>query len=224
MTLKVIAIDGPAASGKSSTGGAVARALGWSHLDTGSLYRGLTRVALDAGNLADADIILAAAETRRLGLRQQGREVVVHLDGAPAEPRLRGPDVAGSVSQVAALAPVRDWANARFRAVVEAGGATVLDGRDIGTAVFPDAPLKIFLTAAPEVRAGRRLLQGGAPATPEEVARESARLAARDAADSARAVAPLRRAADAVELDTTRLTLAEQVGRIVALARQIWLP
>ncbi|MDZ4674418.1 MAG: (d)CMP kinase [Gemmatimonadota bacterium] len=224
MTLKVIAIDGPAASGKSSTGGAVAQALGWCHLDTGSLYRGLARVALDIGDLATPAAILASAESRHLQLSRQGRELIVLLDGAPAEPKLRGADVAGAVSQVAALPEIREWANTRFRAIVETGGATVLDGRDIGTAVFPDAPLKIFLTAAPEVRAGRRLLQGGAPATPGEVAREAARLAARDAADSARTVAPLRRAPDAVELDTTRLTLPEQVEQILTLARRIWLP
>lgn len=224
MTLQVIAIDGPAASGKSSTGGAVAQALGWCHLDTGSLYRGLTRVALDSDQLADPGAILAAAEARCLELRPRGREVEVYLDGASAESRIRGADVAGAVSRVAALAEVRDWANARFRAIVEAGGATVLDGRDIGTAVFPDAPLKIFLTAAPEIRAGRRLLQGGVAPTPEELSREAARLAARDAADSARSVAPLRRAPDAIVLDTTRLTLTEQVDQILALARRIWLP
>jgi len=146
------------------------------------------------------------------------------LDGLPAEDRLRGPEVAATVSQVAALPAIRDWANAQFRAIVEAGGATVLDGRDIGTAVFPDAPLKIFLTASPEVRAGRRLLQGGKPITPDDLTREAQVLTARDSADATRAVAPLRRAPNAVVVDTTELTLAGQVDRIVALAREIWLP
>jgi len=222
--LKVIAIDGPAASGKSSTGGMVADALGWCHLDTGSLYRGLTRVAIDAGELSDPAAILAAAGARNLHLRLEDREAVVMLDGLPAEDRLRGPEVAATVSQVAALPAIRDWANAQFRAIVEAGGATVLDGRDIGTAVFPDAPLKIFLTASPEVRAGRRLLQGGKPITPDDLTREAQVLTARDSADATRAVAPLRRAPNAVVVDTTELTLAGQVDRIVALAREIWLP
>ena len=220
----MIAIDGPAASGKSSTGGKVAAALGWCHLDTGSLYRGVTRVALDGGELANAAAILAAAAGRNLHLQLDGREVVVMLDGEPAESRLRGVEVAAAVSRVAALPEIRDWANAQFRAIVEAGGATVLDGRDIGTAVFPDAPLKIFLTATPEARAGRRLLQGGNPATPDDLAREALALAARDTADATRAVAPLRRAPDAIEVDTTQLTLAGQVERIVALAHEIWLP
>ncbi|MCL4867165.1 MAG: (d)CMP kinase, partial [Gemmatimonadales bacterium] len=212
------------APGLSSTGAEVARALGWCHLDTGSLYRGLTRVALDAGAMDDPPAILAAASARHLHLRLDGREIVVLLDGRPAESRLRGPEIAAAVSRVAAWPEVRDWANRQFRSVVEAGGATVLDGRDIGTAVFPDAPLKIFLTASPEVRAGRRLRQAGHQASPEELAREALRLSARDTADATRAVAPLRRAPDAIEVDTSQLTLAGQVEQIVGLARRIWLP
>lgn len=223
MTIPVIAIDGPSASGKSSTGSAVARELGWVHLDTGALYRGLTRVALDGGNLSDTRSILTGAEARGLGLSRVGKEVVVMLDGVAAEPMIRTPEVTGAVSEVSALPGVRDWANTRFRAAAEGGVHLVLDGRDIGTAVFPDAPLKIYLTASPSVRARRRLEQLAAEPNPQALAETTARLTARDLADSTRTVAPLRRAPDAVELDTTALGFEEQVARIVALARQIWL-
>jgi cytidylate kinase len=222
--IPVIAIDGPAASGKSSTGLAVARELGWHHLDTGSLYRGLTRVALDLPESAEAETILAAARSRVLGLHRVQDEIVVVLDGHLAEAVLRGPEIAAAVSRVAAMPAVREWATEQFQAAVRANGATVLDGRDIGTAVCPDAPLKIYLTASPEARAGRRLRPWGREGTPEEVQEEAARLAARDLADSSRAAAPLARAPGAVEVDTTRLTPAEQVERILDLARQIWLP
>jgi cytidylate kinase len=223
MTLPVIAIDGPSASGKSSTGSAVARELGWVHLDTGALYRGLTRVALDGGNLSDTRSILAEAEARGLALSRVGEEVVVLLDGVAAEPVIRTPEVTAAVSEVSALPGVRDWANTRFRAAAEGGVRLVLDGRDIGTAVFPDAPLKVYLTATPSVRARRRLEQLAAEPSPQALAETTARLTARDLADSTRTVAPLRRAPGAVELDTTAMGFAEQVERIVALARQIWL-
>ena len=217
--LPVIAIDGPAASGKSSTGALVARELGWVHLDTGALYRGLTRVALDLGTLADAGAILAAATRRHLGLARQGDEVITVLDGAAAEARIRTSQVTAAVSEVSALPELRQWATERFRETARGGTALVLDGRDIGTAVFPDAPLKIFLTATPEARARRRLRQAGLPDDDGAVTREAAALAARDRADSLRPVAPLVRAPDAIEVDTTRLSLAGQVDRIVGLAR-----
>jgi cytidylate kinase len=150
--------------------------------------------------------------------------VLVVLDGALADERLRGPDVAQAVSRVAALPELRQWAHTRFREAVDRSQSMVVDGRDIGTAVYPEAPLKIFLTATPEARASRRLLQGGATRTAAQIAEEAARLAARDHADSTRAVAPLRRAPDAVVVDTTTLTLAEQIEQILTLARRIWLP
>jgi cytidylate kinase len=114
---------------------------------------------------------------------------------------------------------IREWVNIHLRATVRAGMDVVVDGRDIGTVVFPDALLKIFLTASPEARAGRRLVQRGSPTDPGTVAEEATLLAARDQADSTRAVAPLRRADDAIDLDTTSLSFADQVARIVSLAR-----
>lgn len=220
MTPSVIAIDGPSASGKSTTAAAVARALGLRHLDSGALYRGLTAVALDLppGDRAAATIV-RAAEARGLELREAGGALVPFLDGRDAEPLIRSPEVTALVSEVSALAPVREWVNARLAQAAAPGGERplVIDGRDIGTAVFPDAPVKVFLTASPEVRASRRLLQRTGRADPGDVAREAGLLAERDSRDSSRAVAPLRRADDAVVFDTGALGFEEQVGEIVAV-------
>lgn len=214
----VIAIDGPAASGKSSTAAAVARELRILHLDSGALYRALTALALDLGR-READLVLRSAESRCLELREAGGSLVPFLDDRDAEPLLRTPEVNALVSEVSAWPPLRQWVNQRLREAAERGKPLVLEGRDIGTAVFPSAPLKFFLTATPVARARRRLLQRGAEPTDAEVAREAALLAERDAKDSTRPVAPLRRAADAVELDTTDLDFAAQVGEIVRIAR-----
>lgn len=216
---RVIAIDGPAASGKSSTAGAVAGAIGAHHLDSGALYRGLTRVALDLGS-RDPAAVAAEAARRHLDLHHDGREFVPYLDGRPAEALIRSESVTAAVSEVAAIGPLRDWVNNRLRAAASDDWILVLDGRDIGTVVFPEALLKVFLTATPEARAQRRLTQRGEPADPAAVAVEAARLAARDALDAGRAVAPLRQAPDARLIDTTRLSFQEQVALIVGLARK----
>jgi cytidylate kinase len=214
----VIAIDGPAASGKTSTAAEVARRLGALHLDSGALYRGLTRVALDLGG-RDPEAIIETAERRHLELRIAGREIAPYLDGRPAERLIRSAQVTAVVSEIAAVGRLRDWVNQRLRAAAPPGRLVVLDGRDIGTHVFPGAQLKVFLTATPASRAERRVRQRGEPATAELVERETRALRARDALDSARAVAPLRKAPDAVVLDTTGLRFEEQVERIVELAR-----
>ena len=158
----VIAIDGPSASGKSSTARAVAEALGFAHLDSGSLYRGVTLVALreavrgrsGVATLAglSPERILRAAEDRGLMLQSDGVGFSAYLDGEPAEEALRSSEVTSHVSAIAAMPVVREWVNSRLRAMVRAGQDVVVDGRDIGTVVFPDADLKIFLTASPEAR------------------------------------------------------------------------
>lgn len=215
----VVAIDGPAASGKSSTAAAVARQLGFLHVDSGALYRGLTLVALEAGNTADPDVILEQARVRGLDFGPEHDRAAVMLDGRDADNRIRTPEVTASVSPVSALPPLRDWVNARLRALAAQGRPLVIDGRDIGTVVFPDAAVKVFLTATPQVRAQRRLLQQELVADPEMVRAEAARIAERDRADAERPVAPLRAAMDAVHLDTSAMGFGEQVERIVALVR-----
>jgi cytidylate kinase len=221
----IIALDGPSASGKSSTAQAVADVLGFVHLDSGSLYRGVTLVALRyegtaPGKPLDAKSILRTAERQGLELRETGNGYEVYLDGKPAESAIRTPEVTGMVSAVSALPEVRDWVNEHLRRIVRAGRSVVVDGRDIGTIVFPDADLKIFLTASARTRARRRLLQRGEPLDPASLERETAMLATRDQADSERPVAPLSMAPDAIALDSTALSFEEQVGRIVDLARR----
>lgn len=232
----VIAIDGPSASGKSSTARAVAERLGFHHLDSGSLYRGVTLVALrelrrraeeepGAGPVAGSPLelvspeqVLRAAEERGLMLVPDGHGFAAYLEGGPVDEAIRSAEVTRHVSAVSAAAVVREWVNSRLREMVRAGRSVVVDGRDIGTVVFPDAQLKLFLTASPEVRAGRRVGQRGESIDPAALARETETLAARDLADSTRAVAPLRAAEDAVLLDSTGLSFDEQVDQIVALA------
>jgi len=241
MTLRVIAIDGPAASGKSSTAGLVAKRLGWAHLDSGALYRALTLAALDEreGGRGRASVgeggegwsgqrILALAEELPVRLVLVGKVFRPEVAGVDVEQAIRGDRVTREVSVVAAIPEVRTWVNAQQRRAVEGievgggSGGVVVDGRDIGTVVFPEAPLKVFLTATPDERARRRLSQRGEAMDGELVRRESQALAARDAADSTRRIAPLKPASDAVLLDTTALTLEQQVTRVVELARRLF--
>jgi cytidylate kinase len=229
----VIAIDGPSASGKSTTARAVAEALGFAHLDSGALYRGVTLVALreaarrgqeaiDPLQVVDAETILRAAEDRGLMLQPDGAGFAAYLEGVPVDAEIRGRRVTAQVSAISAVPVIREWINSRLRAMVRAGRDVVVDGRDIGTVVFPDADLKVFLTATPEARAGRRITQRGAEVDAGRLEAETHALAARDQADSSRPVAPLRRAEDAVALDTTTLNFEEQVRFIVDLARPIF--
>jgi cytidylate kinase len=229
----VIAIDGPSASGKSSTARAVAEALGFAHLDSGALYRGVTLVALrevarrgrpgeDPLTVLDPETILRTAEDRGLMLQSDGAGFAAYLEGEPVDAAIRAPDVTARVSAVSAVPVIREWVNTRLRAMVRAGRQVVVDGRDIGTVVFPDAELKIFLTATPEARAGRRVNQRGLGADPARLEAEAEALSARDHADSTRRVAPLRSAEDAVLLDTTTMRFSEQVKAIVELARPIF--
>jgi cytidylate kinase len=229
--IRIIAIDGPAASGKSSTAGLVAERLGWAHLDSGALYRALTLAALDnlgeagrrKGEAWPAQQVVDLAERLPVRLVRIGNRFTPEVAGASVEEAIRGDRVTRLVSVVAAIPEVRTWVNTQQRLAVQGGAGrhgVVVDGRDIGTIVFPEAPLKVFLTAHPDERARRRLFQRGDAVDPDLVRRESEVLAARDAADSNRRIAPLKAASDAVLLDTTRLTLEQQVAHVVELARQ----
>jgi len=214
-----IAIDGPAASGKSTTAAKVAEALGYQHLNSGLLYRAVTWAALRGGWPADE-----AAFDERLGaldiaLERRGSGYGVRVAGVDPGTDLVSQETSSRVSEVSARRRVRERVLALLRREGGRGGI-VCDGRDIGTVVFPDAELKVFLVASPDERARRRLLDLGLEATPEAVASEARRLRARDEADSRRAVAPLRQADDAVRLDTTALSADQVVQRIVELARE----
>ena len=212
----VVAIDGPAASGKSSTAQWVARELGFLHADSGALYRAATAARLRQPGAPEEwteDSVLEAASI--VTLVPGTTTFVPLLDGREADDELRGEMVTRHVSRVARMPRVRQWVNEQVRASA-LRHAIVVDGRDIGTAVLPDAAVKIFLVADPWERARRRLLQrlGRAPRE-AEIAEETDRLVHRDAQDALQTV----QAPDAVLIDTTYLTPREQVERIVALAR-----
>jgi len=214
----VIAIDGPAASGKSSTAQWVADILGYVHVDSGALYLAATacraRTAGHAREWTEDSVLEAAA---RVTLRMVGTWLEPLIDGAPAEAEIRGSAITSQVSRVAQMPRVRAWVNDRVRATAQ-DFDVVVDGRDIGTVVFPDAPLKIFLVADPWERARRRLTQQlERRPSDEEIAAETEQLVRRDARDATQTV----QAKDAVLLDTTYLTQAEQVERIVALAHAV---
>ena len=214
----VIAIDGPAASGKSSTAQWVADSLGYVHVDSGALYRAATACRARMGGAPETwtePSVLEAAS--RVTLRMVGTWLEPLIDGVPAEAEIRGSAITAAVSRVAQMPRVRAWVNERVRATADEFDV-VVDGRDIGTVVFPDAPLKIFLVADPWERARRRLTQRleRRPAD-EEIAAETEMLVRRDARDATQTV----QAKDAVLIDTTYLTQADQVERIVALARAV---
>ena len=214
----VIAIDGPAASGKSSTAQWVAKRLGFNHVDSGALYRAVTAVALRRHPRADVwteDEVLSGGSA--VALVPDGRSFAPAVDGRRADDEIRGPAVTQHVSRVARMPGVRAWVNDQVRRAA-ASFDIVVDGRDMGTAVFPIAQLKVFLVADPWERARRRLLQQfDRSPTDDEIAEETDRLVQRDAGDATQTV----QAVDAVLIDTTYLTQEEQVERIVALARAV---
>jgi cytidylate kinase len=216
----VIAIDGPAASGKSSTAQWVARRLGYFHVDSGSLYRAMTAVRLaGGGDPAEwtEEQVLAGGERVRFVPAAQSGTFAPLIDGEDRDEHLRGSDVTKNVSRVATMPRVRAWVNDQVRSAAQSQNV-VVDGRDIGTVVFPDAPLKVFLVADPWERARRRLIQRlGRHPSDEEIAGETDLIVKRDAKDATQTV----QASDAVLIDTTYLTQADQVERIVALAKAV---
>lgn len=219
----IVAIDGPAASGKSTVARALARRLGFAYLDTGAMYRAASQVALrrgvpldDAGRLG---ALAASVEVRFEGEGDDPVPVRVFADGEDVTALIRTPAVDAAVSAVARIPGVRAAMVAQQRAAAD-GGDTVVEGRDIGTVVFPNAPVKVFLTASSEERARRRQvdLTDAGHDIDEAAVRE--RLDSRDAADSAREASPLAVAEDAVIMDTTGLSIEQVVERIASLVRE----
>jgi cytidylate kinase len=207
----VIAIDGPAGAGKSTVARGVAGELGFTYLDSGAMYRCVALAAQQAGaDLDDGEGVGALAE--RLGIDLDGRRVL--LDGADVTEEIRAPEVSSAASQVSVHPRVREAMVARQRQLI-AGGNYVAEGRDIGTVVSPEAPLKVFLTASDEERARRRAAETG-----EDVEEVLAAQRRRDARDIEREHGALRPAEDAVELDTSSVDIEEVVARIVSIARE----
>lgn len=216
----VIAIDGPAASGKSTVASRVAAALQIPYVNTGNMFRAVTRAAQAAGiteaeSCTEENLAPVLAGLQMAYKRNADGVFDLEVNGVFPGAALRAPEIASLVSPVATVGCVRDYLKELQRSFA-ASGMLVMEGRDIGTVVFPDAQWKFFITASPEERARRRLAQSGenvSGATLEEVARS---IAERDRIDSSRAIAPLRAAADAETIDTTGMTIDDVVSRILA--------
>lgn len=220
----IVAIDGPAGAGKSTTARRVAASLGFLYLDTGAMYRAVALSFLRSGTPFDDDHAVAVLAALGLSVRSEADGQHVYLGEEDVSGAIRSPEVSEAASRVSALPSVRAYLVDQQRRIADAqtrrGSGVVMEGRDIGTVVFPDAELKVFLTADPLERARRRAaeyVERGVAADPDVIAGE---MEERDRRDSGRDVAPLRPAADAVHLDTTGLTFEAQVERIVALARE----
>jgi CMP/dCMP kinase len=217
----IVAIDGPSGTGKSSTSKAVAAALGLSYLDTGAQYRAITWWMLTNGvPVTDPAAVAAAAGKPVIVSGTDPSAPAISVDGVDASGPIRTQEVTAAVSSVSAVPEVRARITRLQRSIAaEAAAGIVVEGRDIGTTVLPDADVKVFLTASPEARAARRSGElKGAEASDLSTTREA--LIKRDAADSTRKASPLRKADGAVEVDTTELTLEQVVECVVTLVEQ----
>jgi CMP/dCMP kinase len=209
----VVAIDGPAGSGKSTLAALLARRYGYTNIETGAMYRALAFKAIESGiSLDDEKALAALADKSRIELVPDPNGNRILLDGADVTERLRSQEVTDAASKVSVHPAVREWMVAAQRKMGACGGI-VMEGRDIGTKVFPDAEVKIFLDAAPEIRGTRRFQQSPVAATHE--ASVVAELQARDQRDRTRANSPLTPAADAVMIDSTYLTLDQVLARAI---------
>jgi cytidylate kinase len=217
----VVAVDGPSGSGKSSVSRAVAARLGLRYLDTGAMYRAVTWWVLERGvDVGDPEAVAAAAGEIALVVGTLPDAPTIAVGDIDVSGPIRGDLVTAHVSAVSAVPAVRRMLVARQRAEIGAGGI-VVEGRDIGSAVAPDADVKVYLTADESVRAARRAAEHSAADTPADVERTRDSLARRDRLDSSRTASPLRRADGAVEIDATHLSLDEVVARVVELAQAV---
>jgi cytidylate kinase len=216
----IIAIDGPVSSGKSTIGRLLAKRLGYLYIDTGAMYRAVTWKALSAGvSLKDADGLTGLAERSRITLEGEPERLRVLIDGHEVTTEIRSPEISEATSVISTIPGVRQALVAEQQRLGRAGGV-VLEGRDIGTAVFPNADVKFYLDAGVEVRARRRfeeLAAKGSRVTFEEILRQTIE---RDQRDEEREASPLRQAEDAVYLDSSDLTVEQVVAMMLAVVRR----
>lgn len=217
----IVAVDGPAGSGKSSVCRGTAAALGMRYLDTGAMYRAMTSAVIDAGiNPSDAGAVADFSARPEISSGTDPENPTIAVNGVDVAVAIRSEQVTSAVSPVSAVPEVRQRLVALQRAHVErardAGVGIVVEGRDIGTVVLPDADLKVYLTADPAIRAARRAAETGTDA----VAATEAALKARDAYDSSRTASPLTQADDAVVVDTTEMTLQQVIDHVCDLVNQ----
>lgn len=211
----VVAVDGPSGSGKSTVSRRLAAELHAGYLDTGAMYRAVTLAVLTAGaDPADAEAVAKIASEATLDSGTDPEHPYIRLNGDAVDGEIRGPEVTAAVSAVSAVPAVRALLVARQREIIAAAGRIVVEGRDIGSVVAPDADLKVYLTASAATRARRRSAEHDT-----DLETTAAAMARRDALDSSRAADPLAQAPDAVVLDTTELGIDEVVSRLVELVR-----
>ena len=216
---KVIAIDGPAASGKSTAARYVAESLNFVHVNSRLVFRAITWWAIREGLDEVTEIFSDALRDLKIDLQRSAGGLTVVVEGVSPGRALHGPAVTDYVPAISSVPKVRSVVLDRLRNAA-ARFDLVCDGRDIGTTVFAGADLKVYLIADVSERARRRILEGKRRVTEEIVTQEEARLAARDLADTSRTHSPLRKAEDAIEVDTTRMSLEEVVNVILSLARE----
>jgi cytidylate kinase len=214
----IVAIDGPSGSGKSTVSRAVAKELGWSYLDTGSMYRAMTWYVQNLGLPLDAvDDIVAAASGAQILPSTDPLMPGIYVGGVDVSEPIRGTEVTSAVSAVSAIPAIRAQLVALQRSIAsQASAGIVLEGRDIGSVVMPNAKLKLFITADAQARAQRRAAEVGA-----EITKIQESILQRDQADSTRVVSPLEMAPDAILIDTTELQLAEVIDHVLTLIRDL---
>jgi CMP/dCMP kinase len=217
----VIAVDGPAGTGKSSVSRGLARTLHARYLDTGAMYRIVTLAVLRAGiDPADQAAVAAVAASIKLSVGFEPDEDRSFLDGEDVSSEIRGDEVTRAVSAVSSVAAVRTRLVELQRSLAQGPGSVVVEGRDIGTVVLPNADVKVFLTASAETRARRRNDQNVVAGLPDDYGGVLADVRRRDHLDSTRAVSPLRAASDAVVVDTSEMTESEVIAHLLQLVRQ----
>ena len=218
MTALQIAIDGPAGAGKSTTAKETAKRLKYLYIDTGAMYRAVALLAIRQSVAFDDEKALTEiAEKADITLRQEGEKYLVFIDGEDVSEAIRRPEVGNAASPVSANPGVRQVLVEKQQAMAAKGGV-VMDGRDIGTVVLPDADCKIFLTASLDVRAQRRVLELQAKGLDVDFEQVKKDVRERDERDSSRAASPLKQADDAVLIDSSDMTFEEVVSRIIRLA------
>lgn len=215
----VVAIDGPAGAGKSTIAKLVAEKLGYAYIDTGAMYRSVAWKFLQTGKDFDEDLISTLAKTMVIEFKPEASVNRVFVDGAEVTEAIRSAEVTANVSRVAAIGAVREAMVAQQRRMGESGGV-LMDGRDIGTVVFPKAQLKIFLTASVEERALRRYKELKAKGQDVDLAQLKEDIASRDKQDSERAISPLRQAEDALLLDTSHMNIEQVTAKILHLVEE----
>ena len=215
----VVAIDGPAGAGKSTIAKLAAEKLGYAYIDTGAMYRSVAWKFLQTGKAFDEDFISGLSKTMLIDFKPEAKINRVFVDGTEVTDAIRTPEVTAIVSRVAAIGAVREAMVDQQRRMGEAGGV-LMDGRDIGTVVFPNAQLKIFLTASVEERARRRYAEMVAKGQQVDLQQLQADIAERDKQDSERAISPLRQAEDALLLDTSDMGISEVTDRVLQLVQE----